>query len=300
MAAEYEWIPGSAPAGSSAAAEIRLGPGSISACLVVRHEAGIIERSLRSLAGVVDEVIVVHDGPCEDGTLELAERMGARVFVRPQYGHCERHLPFAYEQARGEWLLTIDADEFLSPELRSQLRALARATDVDGYEFLWRLWNGRRYVTERGPHKLALVRRRAMRMVGVIHSKGEVAGGIRRVELALEHQPRYDNFTIGTISTKWRARARLQALEYLSDPNTLPQFNPAGALAWSRRRQLANRWAPLLIVPAAAHTFFFVMRDLSGELGWYSRFRFALTQAMYRAMVTLYVARLRAPVARIP
>ena len=266
----------------------------------MRQEAAIIERCLRSLAGVVDEIVVVHDGPCEDATLEIAGRMGARGFVRPQYGHCERHLPFAYEQARGEWLLTIDADEFLSSELRSHLRELAAAPDVDGYEFLWRLWNGDRYITERGPHKLALVRRRAMRMVGVIHSKGEVAGPVRRLELALEHQPRYDNFTLKIISTKWRARARIQALEYLSNPNTLPQFNPAGTLAWSRRRQLANRWAPLLIVPAAAHTFFFVMKDLSGELTWPSRLRFALTQAAYRAMVTAYVARLRAAVPHMP
>lgn len=49
-----------------------LGEHSISACLVVRNEEAVIERCLESLAGVVDEIVLVHDGECEDRTLEIA------------------------------------------------------------------------------------------------------------------------------------------------------------------------------------------------------------------------------------
>src|SRR5438105_9189521 len=107
MPAEYEWIPASDFAtqnDSTIAGDSAPTLGSISACIVVRNEGQLIRRCLESLAGAVAELIVVHDGPCDDDTVAIAEQFGCRVFVRPRYGHCERHLPFAYQQARGEWL----------------------------------------------------------------------------------------------------------------------------------------------------------------------------------------------------
>jgi glycosyltransferase involved in cell wall biosynthesis len=286
---EYEWIPDPAAGGPT---DAPLGRGSITACLVVRNEETTIDRCLRSIAGVVDEIVLVHDGECDDRTIEIASTFGCRVFVAPRWGHCEHHIPFAYEQAQGEWVLTIDADEFLSAPLRGELRALARSSAADGYEFLWRLWDGRRYTTTGGPYKLALVRRRAIRIVGIIHSKGQVEGAITRLPLQLEHQPLYDNFSIARIGTKWRRWARIQAREYLSDLNELPRFNYPGRLRWSRRRSWANRLAPILIVPAAVHTCFYVVAHLRKEIGLRQATRFAATQALYRAMVTAYVARL--------
>jgi hypothetical protein len=48
-----------------------------------------------------------------------------------------------------------------------------------------------------------------------------------------------------------------------------------------------------MIVPAALHTAYFVMRELKGEVNFGPRLRFALTQGLYRAMVTAAVARQR-------
>jgi glycosyltransferase involved in cell wall biosynthesis len=291
---EYEWDDRAAKtAAGPHVSGPRAAAGSISACLVVRNEAGLIARCIDSLSGVVDEIIVVHDGPCADETLRIAEGAGCRVFEAAYWGHSEHHLPFAYEQARSEWLLTLDADEFLSPALRKELRRLTAAVGIDGYELLWRLWDGRRYLTAEGPHKLALVRRSAMRMVGVIHTKGEVDGVIHRVDLPLEHQPPYNNFKVATIGRKWGPRARLQAREYLTDLATLPRFGGNGTPRWTRRRLWTNRWAGWLVVPAAVHTFVVVMRDLREEVPVAARARFALTQAVYRGMVTLSVARER-------
>ena len=73
---------------------------------------------------MVDEIVLVHDGECEDRTLEIAGRYGCRVFVRPLVGHAEVATVFAYEQAQGEWILTLDADEYLSEPLRQKLRTL--------------------------------------------------------------------------------------------------------------------------------------------------------------------------------
>src|SRR5947209_2132587 len=98
----------------------------VSVCLVVHNEGQVIERCMRSLAGLEAEIVVVHDGPCTDDTLDIARRYNARVFVRPFAGHSEHHRPFAYQRARGEWLPNVDAGEFLSPEMaavRPELRS---------------------------------------------------------------------------------------------------------------------------------------------------------------------------------
>ena len=59
-----------------------LGPGSISACIVARNEEALIDRCLDSLDGVVDEVVLVHSGPCEDRTIEIAHTCGATPIAR--------------------------------------------------------------------------------------------------------------------------------------------------------------------------------------------------------------------------
>jgi hypothetical protein len=284
---EYEWAPAASSADHSAAAETA---GLISACLVVHNEAGTIGRCLESLRGVVDECIVVHDGPCVDRTLDIARDFGCRVVEAPHYGHCERHTPLAYETARGEWILNLDADEFLSAPLAAELRALTRRADADGYEFLWPHWDGRRYVTSAGPHKLALFRRSATRMVGLIHVPEEVSGRVVRVPLLLEHRPQGRPRRVGALIGKFRRRAPLHAREYVEPLDDVPRFNYPGVLRWTPRREWTTRWSPLLIVPAALHTFYVVMADLRSSLGTREALRFAASEAVYRGMVTALVA----------
>ncbi len=284
---EFEWIRDTQPSSARPPGERR---GSISACLVVRNEEELIARCLDSLQGVADEIVVVHDGPPGDGTLEIAAGRGCRVIEAPFYGHCERHTPLAYETARGEWLLNLDADEFLSPELAAAIRNLVAVPDADGYEFLWKHWDGHRYVTERGPYKLVLFRRQATRMIGLIHVPEQVDGTVRRVPLHLEHRPPGNHRKPGAMLAKWRARARLHAREYLSGPDEVPRFNYPGAVRWTRRRELATRFSPLLVVPAALHTGVFVLSQLWRELGPREALRFAVSEGAYRGMVTAYVA----------
>jgi glycosyltransferase involved in cell wall biosynthesis len=270
-----------------------LGAGSISACLVLRNEEDVVERCLRSLDGVVDEIVLVHDGECEDATLEIAERHGARTFVRPLVGHAEASTVFAYAEANGEWLLSIDADEFLGDELRKQLRELVAAEDVNGYELLWRMWDGERYITEHGPYKLALFRRRSVHLLGMIHGVERVDAPVRRVELQLEHRPRYNNMALSTVLTKWRRWARINAREFLMPYERIPRFNWDGPTQWPRRRRIVNLLAPVLFVPIVPAVF---VVNLLRERGVYSlreNVRMSLGQGIYAGMVQFYVARYR-------
>ena len=102
----------------------------VSACLVVRNEEAVIRRCLASLRGVADEIILVTRRAMRglDGRYRKRVRLqgiesGALV------GNPEHHTVFAYEQARGEWLLSLDADEFLSTEMAAVIPELIRRDD---------------------------------------------------------------------------------------------------------------------------------------------------------------------------
>ena len=91
----------------------------LSAVIITRNEAHNIERCLHSLSGVADELLVVDSGST-DATVSLAEQCGARVLTHPFEGHIEQK-NWAAEQARGAFVLSLDADEALSVELRDAL-----------------------------------------------------------------------------------------------------------------------------------------------------------------------------------
>jgi hypothetical protein len=261
---------------------------AISACLVVRNEEAAIGRCLASLRGAVAEVVVVHNGACSDATLEIARRQGCRVIEAAAAPYPEWHRPAAYEAAGGEWLLKLDADEFLSEPLRAELPRLAADTGTAGYAFRWRVWDGARYVTRDGPYKLALFRKDAASLVGVPHAVEQVDGPVRRVPLDLEHRPAAGGLSL----RKAAAWAPVQAEAYLADPAALPRFNLPAPPRWSGRRRAATALAPLLVVPAGLHTFGHVMRH-ERSLAAGERLRYAAFQAAARALTTAHVARLR-------
>jgi glycosyltransferase involved in cell wall biosynthesis len=116
----------------------------ISAVLITKDEARNVERCLRSLDGVADEVVVVDSGST-DGTVELCERLGARVARRPWAGFGPQKNA-GNALAANEWVLSIDADEALDDELRAAILA-AKAGGLSGAYALSRLnWYYGRFV----------------------------------------------------------------------------------------------------------------------------------------------------------
>jgi glycosyltransferase involved in cell wall biosynthesis len=281
--------PSAAPAERSAPAPAAAT--SVTACVVVRNEEAVIDRCLSSLDGVVQEIVLVHDGDCEDRTLEIAARHGARVFVQPLVGHAESATVFAFEQARGEWILSLDADEFLSPQLRAQLPQLVADPEVNGYELVWKMWDGRRYISERGPYKLALFRRSRVHVLGTVHAVEQVDPPVVRTQLHLEHRPLYDNFTLALVLTKWRRWARIQAREYLRDLADMPRFNWQGTPAWPRRRRVLNRLSPLLFplyAPVAFAAHFLGSREIYSPR---VNLRISFYHGLLASMTQLYIAK---------
>ncbi len=85
----------------------------ISQCMIVKNEEKNIERALSWGKGVVWEQIVVDTGS-EDRTVELARKMGAKVFFLEWPEDFAAAKNYAIDQAKGEWIVFLDADEYMS------------------------------------------------------------------------------------------------------------------------------------------------------------------------------------------
>jgi glycosyltransferase involved in cell wall biosynthesis len=97
----------------------------ISVCLIAGNEATRIRRVLGSVADWTTEIIVVLNDDVSDGTDKIAESFGAKVFREPWKGFGPQK-NFAVDKATQDWLLNLDADEEVTPELREEIqRAIA-------------------------------------------------------------------------------------------------------------------------------------------------------------------------------
>jgi len=103
---------------------------SLSVILITKNEAANIRECLQSVVWA-DEIIVVDSGST-DGTPQLAEAMGARVFSHdwPGFGPQKNR---ALDYATQDWVFSIDADERVTPELRTELELAMKHATADGY-----------------------------------------------------------------------------------------------------------------------------------------------------------------------
>lgn len=110
---------------------------SLSVTVITKNESDRIESCLKSVADWADEIIVLDSGST-DNTVEIAKRYTDKVFVTdwPGYGPQKQR---ALEKASCEWVLSIDADERVSSELRNDIdEVLSQNTpDCSGYQTPW-------------------------------------------------------------------------------------------------------------------------------------------------------------------
>ncbi|HXE63451.1 MAG TPA: glycosyltransferase family 2 protein [Bryobacteraceae bacterium] len=99
----------------------------ISATIVTLNEEHNIARAMESLKPCVDEIVVVDSGS-SDRTREIAAERGARV-VREEWRGYPEQKNFAAACAAHDWILSIDADEELTPQLAAEIQALRAGGD---------------------------------------------------------------------------------------------------------------------------------------------------------------------------
>jgi glycosyltransferase involved in cell wall biosynthesis len=124
----------------------------ITLIVLTRDEELHIERCLKSAEGLVSQMIVVDSGST-DKTVSIAESLGAKVYTHPFVNQAEQ-FNWALENAEisGEWILRLDADEYLLPELREEIaRAVESAPDsVGGFYMKRRVHFMKRWIRHGG------------------------------------------------------------------------------------------------------------------------------------------------------
>ena len=182
----------------------------ISASIITLNEERNLPRALASLADVADEVVVV-DGGSTDGTRRTAERAGARFIAHTWEGYAAQKT-FSAAQARHDWVLSLDADEALSPELAAELQQLKREGPNDAAGFTMpRLAQFRgRWIRHSGwypDRKLRLYDRNRGRWVGdYVHESVAVDGPVATLDGPLHH------FTCQSLSGHVRTMDRYTTL----------------------------------------------------------------------------------------
>jgi len=101
----------------------------ISAALIVKDEENYLDDCLRSMRGLVDEIVVVDTGST-DRTREIAAAEGARLFDYQWHEDFSAARNYALNQATGDWILYIDADERCRPYDRMSLATEIGAADM--------------------------------------------------------------------------------------------------------------------------------------------------------------------------
>jgi len=96
-------------------------PVMISACIIARDEAGRLPDCLASVA-FCQEIVLVDSGST-DATVQIARAAGATVVEQPWLGYAAQR-NVALDHANGVWVLEIDADERVTPQLRSEIESL--------------------------------------------------------------------------------------------------------------------------------------------------------------------------------
>ena len=160
----------------------------VSVVMVTKDEERNIEDALRSAAGAQE--IVVVDSFSADGTVEICRRYTDRIFQHEWLGYA-RQKQLAVDHAQGPWVLILDADERLTPELRDEIARAVQGTDYDGFFLPRRNYFLGRWIKHSGwwpDSTLRLFRKdRGGLEDREVHEKVVVRGRVGQLNAPLEH-----------------------------------------------------------------------------------------------------------------
>lgn len=236
----------------------------LSVIVITKNEAANIAECLKSVA-FADEFIVVDSGST-DGTVELARALGARVEVTSDWPGFGPQKNRALDLATGDWVLSIDADERVTPELAREIQDTLAAPRADTYEIA-RLSNfcGRdiRHSGWWPDYVLRLFKRGAARFNdAAVHERVVPANGQPPLQLKgyFHHYP-YDN--LDALVTKINRYSSDAAAMMYDKGRRTSVFGALGHSFWTfvriyliRRGFLDGRHGLVLAVTAAAGSFF--------------------------------------------
>lgn len=182
----------------------------LSVIIIAKNEAERIEECLRSVAWA-DEIIVVDSGS-SDETVQISKRYTDRVYLVPWRGF-GRQKQAAVDLASNEWILNIDCDERMTPELADEIRAiLAADNSVTAYSVPRRTFIGNKEIKHCGwyPDRTVRLFRRSKAQYSdsMVHERVEVSGSTNDCSGHLLH---FSFSGIGPMLTKTNLYSDLSA-----------------------------------------------------------------------------------------
>lgn len=212
-------------------AEAGAGPLPLTVVVLTLDEERHLPECLASVAGLATEMLVLDSGST-DRTVEIARDAGARVATRPFAGYASQR-EAALGMVAQPWVLFLDADERLTPELRGEIGQVVRdgGDAVDGYWIPRRNWIAGRELRGGGwwpDEQLRLLRRGRVhyRAGREVHEVVEVEGETGHLDTPMLHlnydslaefrakQARYARMRVEVL----RAEARFRRRSYLGVP----------------------------------------------------------------------------------
>jgi glycosyltransferase involved in cell wall biosynthesis len=237
----------------------------LSVVIITKNEERNIERCISSVRWAGD--IVVVDSLSTDRTAEIARSLGARVIERAWEGFA-RQKEFAVAQACNEWVLSLDADEEVTDELREEIaHTLDSAGNTVGYSIPRKSFFLGKWIEHGGwypGHMMRLFKKSAARMNHrPVHEGFEIAGPTAMLACALNH------YTYDTLH---------QYLEKMNDYTSLDVLNKV-----SERPDLVIRWYHCVLNPAALFLRMFI--SLKGYKDGQHGFLLAVYSSLYKLLV---------------
>jgi len=163
----------------------------ITAAIITKNEEKNISSCIQTVKDWADEVIVV-DGYSNDNTASNAERLGAKVVKHRFEGDFSKERNVAQDNAQGDWVLHLDADERVTQEFKDAVdNVIDKSSEIDAYKFKRKnFFLGHAMLHGGFCHYIPnLVRRKTVRFEGALHERPAYKGKTGVIEADIEHYP---------------------------------------------------------------------------------------------------------------
>lgn len=193
---------------------------TLSVVIIAKDEERTIGKVLDAVADIADEMILVDSGS-SDRTMEIAREKGANVLHQDWLGYAAQK-NFALDLAKGDWILSLDADEVVTPELRAEIKALlagaesrSESKSMSGYRIPRALYIGDVRVAHGGFYpdaQLRLIRNGAGKFNDrMVHEAIKIDGPVGMLANEMRHYAYKD---VAQFSEAMDKYARLSAREF--------------------------------------------------------------------------------------
>lgn len=160
----------------------------ISLCMIVRNEAEVLGRCLDSVAGLVDEIIIVDTGSTDE-TKEIASQYAAKIYDFPWKDDFSEARNFAISQAVGDYWMWLDADDVIEGENQEKLQKILVNPAADVVYLPYYL----SYLADGTPQMVSVrerifCREKNFYFEGAVHEVVAPRGKVRYADAAVSHR----------------------------------------------------------------------------------------------------------------